>query len=148
MTLIKTHPGLYKDFVPTAFSDLVENFFKETDSKNTSDSVLSFLPKVDISENEQNYYLSLLLAGIPKENIKIDFQDGKLTISGERKFANNEEEKKFHKIETQYGTFHRTFILPEKTNHEGIEAEYDNGILNVIIPKDEKKTMKTTISVK
>lgn len=149
MTLIAPNAKMYKDFVPATFSDLIENFFKESsDSKNTSDAVLSFLPKVDIAETDKQYELSLLLAGIAKEDIKIDFQDGKLIVSGERKFEKQEEGKKFHKIETQFGSFHRTFALPERTNHEAIEAHYNNGILKIVIPKDEKKTMKASIEVK
>ncbi len=149
MTLLKSNAGLYKDFVPTTFSELVENFFKETaEAKPVSSSVLTFVPKVDISETEKQFEISLQVAGIYKEDIKIDFQDGKLTVSGERKFDKTETGKKFHKIETQYGSFHSSFVVPEHTNHEAIEAEFNNGILNIVIPKDEKKVIKATISIK
>ncbi len=149
MTLVASNPKLYKDFVPTSFAELVENFFKEnSETKTTSNSVLNFVPKVDIAETEKQYEISLQIAGIDKEDIKIDFQDGKLTISGERKFEKKEEGKKFHKIETQYGSFHRSFVLPEHTNHEAIEATFNNGILNIVVPKDEKKVTKATIAIK
>ena len=149
MTTVATNPRLYKDFVPTSFAELVENFFKQnSETKPTANTVLNFIPKVDISETEKQYEISLQIAGINKEDIKIDFQDGKLTISGERKFEKKEDGKKFHIIETQYGSFHRSFALPEHTNHEAIEAAFNNGILNIVIPKNEKKVTKATITIK
>lgn len=106
MTLISPNSRRYKDFVPTTFSDIIKNFFKEnTESKNISDAVLSFLPKVNIAETEKYCELNLLLAGIAKQDIKIDFQDDKLIVSGERTFEKYEEGKKFHKIETQFSSF-------------------------------------------
>ena len=149
MTLISPNAKMYKDVVPTTFSDLIENFFKDNaDGTKSNNAVLSFSPKVDIAETETQYELSLLLAGIAKEDIKIDFQDGKLVVSGERKLERKEAGKKYHKIETPFGSFYRTFALPEKTSHEAIEASYNNGILKIVIPKEEKKTLKTTIEVK
>ena len=149
MNLVASNPKFYKDFVPTSFSELVENFFKEnSEPKPSSTSVLNFIPKVDIAETEKYYEISLQIAGINKEDIKIDFQDGKLTVSGERKFEKKDENRKFHKIETQYGSFHRSFVLPEHTNHEAIEAAFNNGILNIVIPKDEKRVTKATITIK
>ncbi|TAH26627.1 MAG: Hsp20/alpha crystallin family protein [Cytophagales bacterium] len=148
MSLIKNTPVSYKDYVPANFSSFIDDFFKDTNEIYGKDSVLNFNPKVDIAETEKQYEISLQLAGMNKEDIKIDFHEGKLIVSGERKFEKKEEGKKFLKIETQFGSFHRTFALPEKTNHELIEADYNNGILNIVIPKEDKKTNKTSIVIK
>jgi HSP20 family protein len=127
------------------FQILFDNFFKDSVSDN---SAIKFLPKVDIAEDEKKYEIHLAVPGINKENIKIDLEDGKLTISGERKFEKTEDGKKYHTVETQYGAFKRSFYLPDKASNEGIDAEYNNGILTVHIPKDEKKLAKTAIQIK
>jgi HSP20 family protein len=73
--------------------------------------------------------------------------DNYLTISGERKFNREKKEDNFYSMETQYGSFSRSFSLPENVDANKISAKYVNGILEVTIPKDEKKTLKTTIKV-
>ncbi|MDD1444509.1 Hsp20/alpha crystallin family protein [Dolichospermum sp. ST_sed3] len=73
--------------------------------------------------------------------------DNYLTVSGERKFSNEKKERTFHSIETQYGSFSRSFSLPENVNAGNINATYTNGILELTIPKDEKKALKQTIKV-
>src|ERR1700712_5377865 len=98
MTLVKTNPNV-KEFIPTSFTDIIDNFFKDS---VTDANALKFLPKVDVAEDEKKYEIHLALPGIQKENINIDLQDGKLTISGERKFEKREDGKKYHTIETQY----------------------------------------------
>ena len=82
-----------------------------------------------------------------KEEFKIDLNDNFLTISGERKFTREKNENNYRAIETQYGTFSRSFSLPDNVNASAISAKYNNGILEVLVPKDEKKTLKTTIKV-
>ena len=74
-------------------------------------------------------------------------KDNLLTISGERKFADEKKEKNYRSIETHFGSFSRTFSLPENVDGEKINARYNNGILEVSVPKDEKKALKTTIKV-
>lgn len=144
MTLVKNNSHV-QEFIPTSFTDIIDNFFKDSVSGN---SVLKFLPKVDVAEDDKKYEIHLALPGLSKEDIKIELQDGKLTISGERKFANNEDGKKYHTVETQYGAFQRSFYLPDKASSEGIDAAFNNGILTVLIPKDEKKLARTSIQVK
>ena len=85
--------------------------------------------------------------GLSKEDFKIEVTDGQLTVSGERKFTTEKKEKKFRSIETQYGSFVRTFSLPDHVDAEKINAKYNNGILELTIPKDEKKALKQTIKV-
>jgi HSP20 family protein len=148
MTLLKSSNN-YREFAPAAFTDMIDNFFKTSNEINQkNEGFFSFSPKVDIAETETEFEISLQLAGISKEDIKIELVDGKLSISGERKLEKKTDEKKYHKIETQYGAFHRTFVLPEKTNAEAIEASFNNGILQVRIPKEEKKILKSTILIK
>jgi HSP20 family protein len=82
-----------------------------------------------------------------KDEFKIDLNDNYLTISGERKFTKEKKDDNYHSIETQYGTFSRSFALPENVDAAKINAKYENGILEINVPKDEKKILKTTIKV-
>lgn len=134
------------DFVPTSFNHLVDRFFNESLGRSGG-SAYSFVPKVDIIEDEKAFEIHLAVPGMSKEDFKIDLKDNQLTVSGERKFKNGVEEKNYRSVETQYGAFSRIFVLPENVNAERIEARYNNGILELVVPKDEKKLLKTTIKV-
>ena len=132
------------DFVPTSFSHLIDQFF--TESVGRAGGSL-FVPQVDIAENETSYEVHVAAPGLSKDDFKIELNDGKLTVSGERKFTSEKKDKKFHSVETQYGSFVRSFNLPDNVDGEKINARYNNGILELTIPKDEKKTLKQTIKV-
>lgn len=134
------------EFVPTPFSNLIDRFFSDS-SARTGGSSYSFVPKVDILENEKGYEINVAVPGLSKEDFKIDLNDNFLTVSGERKFSKERKENNLHVIETQYGNFSRSFALPENVDASKINAAYTNGILEISIPKDEKKTLKTTIKV-
>lgn len=134
------------DYVPTTFSHLVDRFFNESVGRSGG-SAYSFVPKVDIIENEKSFAILLAVPGMKKEDFKIDLNEHRLSVSGERKFTGQTDEKHFRSIETQYGAFSREFLLPENVDAEKIEAKYDAGILELIVPKDEKKLLKTTIKV-
>ena len=80
--------------------------------------------------------------------MKIDLKDNYLIVTGERKQVERKEFKNHHKVETAYGSFKRSFQLPENVNVEAITAELNNGVLTISIPKDEKKVLTKTISIK
>lgn len=144
MSLIK-YNSVVNDYVPTSFNNLIDRFF--SDVARNGGSSHSFVPKVDIVENETAYELHVAVPGMNKEDFKIDLKDNYLTISGERKFTNEKKEANFHSVETQYGSFSRSFALPDNVDASKISAKYNNGILEVTVPKDEKKTLKTSIKV-
>jgi HSP20 family protein len=132
------------DFVPTTFSNLVDKFFNESLARSGGSS---FVPKVDIVENPESFEIHLAVPGLNKEDFNIELNDNYLTVSGERKFTNEKKERTFHSIETHYGSFSRSFSLPENVDAAKINAKYNNGILELTIPKDEKKALKQTIKV-
>jgi HSP20 family protein len=134
------------DYVPTSFGSLIDRFFNES-AVRTGGSQYSFVPKVDIFENESAFELHLTVPGMKKEDFKIDLNDNILTIGGERKYLREKKENNFHLIENQYGTFSRSFSLPENVDATRIAAAYVDGILQITLPKDEKKVLKTTIKV-
>lgn len=145
MSIVRYNSTL-NDYVPTTFSQLIDRFFNESMSRSGG-SAYSFVPKVDIIENEKAFELHVAVPGMNKEDFKIDVNDNYLTISGERKFTHEKSDDHFRSFETQYGSFSRSFSLPEQVDANKISAKYNNGILELVVPKDEKKTLKTTIKV-
>jgi HSP20 family protein len=145
MSLIRYNSAL-NDFAPTSFNNLIDRFFNDTLSRSGGSSY-SFVPRVDVLEDEKAFEIHVAVPGMNKEDFKIDLNDNYLTISGERKFTREKKENNFHSVETQFGTFSRSFTLPENVDANKINAKYVNGILEVNIPKDEKKMLKTTIKV-
>jgi len=145
MSIVRFKPTT-AEFVPTSFSHLIDRFFNDN-MVRSGGSAYSFVPKVDVLENEKAFEIHLAAPGMEKEDFKIDLNERYLTISGERKYKNEKKEQKFHSIESQYGSFSRSFTLPENVDVEKIAASYINGILEINIPKDEKKSLKTTIQV-
>ncbi|MEM7548211.1 MAG: Hsp20/alpha crystallin family protein [Bacteroidota bacterium] len=144
MTLVKYNPAI-ESFVPSSFRGLVDRFL---DNSFEGEFKSSFVPTVDIAETEKSFEIQLSLPGVKKEDVNIDVEDRKLIISGERKFEKKDESKNFRSIESSYGQFTRSFYVPENVNVDKITATYQDGILNIVIPKDEKKTLKNKIQIK
>ena len=141
MSLIRYNSN---DFVPTSFSSLIDGLFNDSLTRSGG-SV--FVPKVDIIENEKAFELHVAVPGLSKEDFNIELNKNLLTISGERKLSSEKKDTNYHSIETQYGSFSRSFTLPENVDAEKINAKYNNGILELMVPKDEKKVLKNTIKV-
>lgn len=131
-----TRPNV--DLHPKRFSDILDEFFNESLNYRKD----SFMPTVDISETDNQFEVSVSLPGMNKEDINIDLDNGHLTISGERKLENEESGKNFHRVESSYGSFNRSFQLPDSIDEESITAKYENGILNITITKSEEKVKK------
>lgn len=141
MTLVR-----YNSQPVSSFSTLFDKFFENY--ANIESRVARFLPDVDFAESEKKYELHIALPGLDKKDVNIEVHNGTLTISGERKLVNENKEKTFKSIETRYGSFSRSFELPENIDSSKIEAEFKNGILEVHIPKDEKAVYKAKIEIK
>ena len=145
MSLIRYNSTL-NDYVPTSFSNLIDRFFNESVARSGGASY-SFVPRTDIVETDKAFEIHVAVPGMNKEDFKLDLNDNYLTVSGERRYTKEQSEKNFHSIETQFGAFSRSFSLPENVDARNITAKYNNGILEINVPKDEKKTLKTTIKV-
>jgi HSP20 family protein len=102
-----------------------------------------WMPPVDIAEDEKEYTIKVELPGVSKEDVKVTVEGGVLSITGERKAEKEEKDKKYHRIERSYGSFFRSFTLPEGTSTEKIGAGFKDGILKLHLPKDEKAKSKT-----
>ena len=107
-----------------------------------------FTPNADIAETDISFEFSFDLPGVKKSDLSIEMNNGNITISGERKMENNKNGKNYHSLESSYGKFSRSFELPTGINENKINAKFIDGILNISIPKDEKKIVKNTIQIK
>lgn len=142
MTLIKYNQP-QRDIFGKRFSDIMDEFF--TDAVATRRE--SFAPSIDISETDKQYIIDVEVPGIDKNDIDLNIENNTLTISGERKFEKKEDGKQYHRVETHYGTFSRSFTLPDNVDVDTINATYNNGILNITVDKSEQQ-MKKQIKIK
>ena len=98
-------------------------------------SLAGWSPAVDVQETDDEYVIKADLPDVKKEDVKVEFLEGALTIEGERQQEKEEKGKKFHKIEREYGRFLRRFMLPTNVDESKLQAEFKNGVLQVHLPK-------------
>jgi HSP20 family protein len=101
-------------------------------------TVADWMPTVDISETEGEYLIKAELPEVRKEDVKVTVENGVLTLQGERRQEKEEKGKRFHRVERSYGSFVRSFTLPESVDDSSVKAEYKDGVLNLHLPKSEK----------
>jgi HSP20 family protein len=102
----------------------------------------AWAPALDISERKDAYLVTAELPGVDAEDLDITMEDGLLTIQGERHFAHDSSEQQFHRVERRYGAFRRSITLPAQVQAEQIEASFDNGVLQILVPKAEEAKPK------
>ena len=101
-------------------------------------AVAEWTPLVDISEDDQEYRIKVELPEVKKEDVKVTAEQGTLIIMGERKFEKEEKGRKYHRVERAYGSFGRSFSLPDDASPAKVSAEFKDGVLTVHLVKDEK----------
>ncbi len=128
----------------------IEDVFRELEEQSRRVfGIESVMPQVDLIEEKDHYRIEMAAPGMKPEDFDIEYCDGVLTISGERKMEKKEgDDTTYHRVETFYGKFSRSFMLPEDAQGNKITAEYENGILKIRIPKDKKKSKTKKIKIK
>ncbi len=117
--------------------DLLNSMLNDMTEKNHSALTDDFSPAINTREGEFAYHIEVDLPGMKKEDINIQIEDSTLVISGERKVKDEIKEDNYYKIESSFGSFSRSFTLPEEADIENIHAESEDGVLEVIVPKLE-----------
>lgn len=117
----------------------MDRAFEKTwgDASGSGKLTQNFAPQTDIEETADFYLFSLDLPGIKKEDVKIDVNEGVLRISGQREETRKTSEKQYYNFERSFGSFERTFRLPQKVDESKIQASFENGVLEVMVPKSE-----------
>ena len=144
-TLQKYQDPLF-DVMPNSFSNILDQFFNDTVA--TRGQMNSFSPKVDTYETEKSYDIEAALPGMKQEEIKVSFDGGMLTISGERKFEKETNGRHYHRVESSYGEFHRSFQLPNAADPGKIDASFDNGVLHIHVPKNGHQPSQHQIPIR
>jgi HSP20 family protein len=103
---------------------------------------LEWRPSTDISETDKEYVIRAELPAVKKEDVHVTVDNGMITITGERKQQKEDKSEKFHRVETFYGSFERSFSLPDDVNADAIRCESKEGILTVHLPKNETQKQK------
>ncbi len=109
-----------------------------TEGQQEQITVPEWAPLVDISEDDKEYLIKAELPEVRKEDVKVTAEEGTLTIMGERRFEKEEKGKKYHRVERAYGSFGRTFSLPDDASPGKVTAEFKDGVLTVHLLKTEK----------
>jgi HSP20 family protein len=123
-----------------AFPNVFDNFFKPWSEFFETGNVpgrMATVPAVNIVENNSDYKVSLAAPGLTKDDFTIDVADNMLTISSEKEEQKESQEKQYTRKEYSYSSFSRSFALPENVKQEAIEARYENGVLQLTLPKKE-----------
>jgi HSP20 family protein len=109
------------------------------DSQQQSLTTAEWAPSVDISEDDREYLIKAELPEVNKEDVKVTVENGVVTLKGERKFEKEENNKKYHRIERSYGSFLRSFSIPEDADPNKVTADFKDGVLMVRLTKSEEK---------
>ena len=145
MNVIRWDPFGGMDEMFSRFPTMFERWARLTGS---GEKGVEWSPSADISETDQEYLIRASLPAVKKEDVTVTVEDGMLTLSGQRRQQDERKDEKFHKVESFYGSFSRSFSLPEGTDPSAIRAESKDGVLTIHVPKVKAQAKKpTTIKV-
>jgi HSP20 family protein len=148
MNLVKWDPFRELEDVSNRLNRIFGRASSRTESSREMLGMADWTPSVDISETDTAYLIKGEIPGVKKEDVKVTIQDGMLTIQGERKMEKEEKDKKFHRIERSYGSFVRSFRVPEDADENQVKAEFKDGMINVTLTKSAKaKTKAVNVAV-
>ena len=133
MNLIKNDP-----FKPAIARGFFDDFFNGTVSDFMGSDYGMTIPAVNVRETEEGYFLELAVPGLTKEDFNISVEKNLLLVSSEKETSSESEEGKIRRKEFNYSSFRRSFHLPKSVDKDKIEAKYDNGVLNLTLPKKEE----------
>ena len=134
----------------TTVQDRLNRLFRESYGEGREEALTTstFAPPVDVYEDEHNVMLKIEVPGIDEKDIDVQIENNTLTVHGERKFEKEEKEENFRRVERQYGSFTRSFTLPNTVDAEQVQAHYDKGILKIqLAKKAEAKPKQIKVNV-
>lgn len=127
-----------------SFEDRLNKLFPSLeDGGSTESAVTSWTPRVDVYEQGNDIVFELEAPGVSKDEIDVSLEDNRLTIRGERREDSSVDERDYYRSERFYGSFQRSFSLPERVDRNQIQAEFDDGVLTVRLPKAAEARKKS-----
>ena len=124
-----------RDF--STLQDRLNRILRESLSPGSPEEALNsnFAPPVDVYEDEHNITLKIEVPGIDEKDINVSIENNTLTVRGERRFEKDEKEENYHRVERMYGSFARSFTLPNTLDPEQVSADYEKGVLKIRLAK-------------
>ena len=127
---------------------LFHESFSSSEGRDESLATSNFAPAVDVYEDEHSVTLKIEVPGIDEKDIDVRIENRTLTVHGERKFEKEEKEENYRRVERQYGSFSRTFTLPNTVDTENVSADYEKGVLKIkLTKKAEAKPKQIRVNV-
>jgi HSP20 family protein len=139
MALVRWEPMRELNTLQTEMNRLFNTFFDEGENGQDRQSSRRWAPAVDLFEREDSLVLKADLPGLTEDDVQIEVRDHVLTISGERRADFEDKENGYYRVERAFGSFSRSLTLPEGVDADKIAASFDNGVLEVTIPKPEER---------
>lgn len=151
MNLVKWNPFRELEDVSNRLNSIFGKFPAKTESGQEMLAVTDWVPIVDISETDTAYLIKGEIPGVKKEDVKVTIEDDMITLRGERKQEKEDKGEKYHRIERCYGSFMRSFHLPDDAEESTVKAEFKDGMISVTLPKSEQaknkpKQIEVTVS--
>jgi HSP20 family protein len=137
MALVRWEPLRELNALQGEMNRLFNSFFDEGNGGGAERR--RWAPAVDLLEHEESLVLKADLPGLTEDDVQIEVRDNVLTISGERKAEHSEQQNGYYRVERSFGRFSRSLALPQGVNADGINAAFENGVLEVTIPKPEER---------
>lgn len=116
--------------------------FESGQKPQESPALNAWTPAVDVYEDENAFLIKVELPEVSREDVKVNLAENTLSISGERRFENEDRRDGYHRVERSYGQFYRSFTLPPNVNAEAVSAQYKDGVLRLTLPKKEEAKPK------
>jgi HSP20 family protein len=136
MALIRWDPVRELDSFQSEMNRLFDRFFDGR--SGNGNTVQRWIPAMDVVETEDHLVLRADLPGMSEDDVEIEIKDGVLTVSGERRSENEEKGEGYHRVERAFGRFSRSLALPQGTEADQVDAKFDNGVLEVQVPKPQE----------
>jgi HSP20 family protein len=134
----------------STLQDRMNRLFRDSFGEGREEALTTtaFAPPVDVYEDEHNVTLKIEVPGIDEKDIDVRIENNTLTVHGERKFEKEEKEENYRRVERQYGSFTRSFTLPNTVDTENVAANYDKGVLKIkLAKKAEAKPKQIKVNV-
>ena len=148
MALIRWEPARELNSLQSEMNRLFNTFFDAPGGTNGSAYARRWVPAMDLVETDDHFVLRADLPGLGEGDVSIELEDNVLTVSGERGSESDESKEGYRRVERAHGSFSRSLTLPEGVDGDAIQASFDRGVLEVLIPKpEERKPRKVAISV-
>jgi HSP20 family protein len=138
MTIVRWEPLRELGSLQNEMNRLFNTVF-DTPPAGNGGTLRRWMPAMDLVETHEHFVLRADLPGMSEQDIKIEFEDGTLTVSGERKSEHESKGEGYHRVERAFGSFSRSLTLPQGVDPEAVTASFDRGVLEVSIPKPEQR---------